>query len=61
MTELAQERFSFIELLHEVFFTRKGHGAYAYITVTEAMTLFDEYLVSGEQANQFINHYVRSI
>ena len=61
MLKLAQERIDFIELLNEVFFIRKGHGALAYVSITDVMTLFDEYLESGESAYQFINRYVRSI
>ncbi len=61
MSKLAQERIDFIELLNEVFFIRKGHGALAYVSITDVMTLFDEYLESGESAHQFINRYVRSI
>ena len=61
MTKLAQQRINFIALLHEVFFVRKGYGALAYISITDVLTLFDEYLESGESAYRFINRYVRSI
>ncbi len=60
MTRYTQERLDFLEDLHQSFFKRKGHGAYAYISVSEAMMLFDQYLNSNEQAGQFIDHYVRS-
>ncbi len=60
MTRQTQERLHFLESLHQTFFKRKGHGAYAFISVGEAMNLFDKYLESNEQAEQFIDHYVRS-
>ena len=50
-----------MDLLNEVFFIRKGHGALAYVSITDVMTLFDEYIESDESAYQFINRYVRSI
>lgn len=61
MSKLTQERISFIELLHEVFIKRTGHGAFAYISVSDAMSLFDSYLESKEDAGLFINRYVRSV
>lgn len=61
MSKLTQERISFIELLHEVFIKRTGHGAFAYISVSDAMSLFDNYLESKEDAGLFINRYVRSV
>jgi len=61
MSKIVQERINFIELLHEVFFTKKGHGALAFITAADMLVLFDEYLVSGEAASHFVNRYVRSI
>ena len=61
MSELTQERINFIELLHESFFRAKGYGAFAYISVSDALSLFDKYLDSNETANFFINRYVRSV
>ena len=61
MSGLAQERIYFIELLHESFFRKKGYGAFAYISVSDAMSLFDRYLDSNEAANFFISRYIRSI
>lgn len=61
MSKLTQERITFIELLHDVFIKRTGHGAFAYISITEAMDLFDESLDSNDSPNKFINQYVRSI
>ena len=61
MSELTLERIFFIELLHESFFRRKGYGAFAYISVSDAMSLFDRYLDSNEAANLFINRYVCSV
>jgi len=60
MSELTQERINFIELLHESFFRKKGYGAFAYISVSEAISLFERYLDSNESASFFINCYVRS-
>jgi len=61
MTELARNRIDFIEQLHETFMMRKGYGAFAYISVSDAMALFNKYLDSGQGTDQFINHYVRSV
>jgi hypothetical protein len=61
MTELTQKRINFIETLHEVFVTKKGFGAFAYISITEVMVLFDGFLNSNESADEFINRFVNSI
>ena len=61
MSKSAQEHITFMDLLNEVFYIRKGHGALAYVSITDVMALFDEYLESGESAYQFINQYVNSI
>ncbi len=61
MSKLTQDRITFIELLHDVFIKRTGHGAFATISVTEAMELFDSCLVSGQPTERFINQYVRSV
>ncbi len=61
MSNLAQDRTTFIELLHDVFITRKGHGAFAYISISEAMSLFEKYLASDVPAYRFINQFVRSV
>lgn len=61
MSALTQERINFIELLHESFFKWKGYGAFAYISVSDAMLLFERYLDSNEAASFFINRYVRSV
>ena len=60
MSELTQQRINFIELLHETFLMRKGHGAYAFISTSEAVLLFNNYLETSEPAEQFINQFVRS-
>lgn len=52
---------TFIELLHDVFIKRTGHGAFATISVTEAMELFDKCLASGQSTGRFVNQYVRSV
>jgi len=61
MTELAKSRIGFIDQLHETFLMRKGHGAFAYISVSETLLLFDRFLDSDESADLFINQFVRSI
>jgi len=61
MSELARNRINFIELLHERFLMKKGHGAFAYISVPSAITLFEDYLDSGEPADLFINRFVLSM
>ncbi|NOQ13841.1 MAG: hypothetical protein GQ583_05075 [Methyloprofundus sp.] len=61
MPELDQERINFIEQLHEIFLLNKGYGAFAYITVSDAINLFDQFLSSGEPADVFIRRFVRSI
>jgi len=61
MSKLAQDRTAFIELLHDVFIKKTGHGAFAYISITDAMSLFDDYSQSETTANIFINQFIRSI
>jgi len=61
MIKLTQDRIYFIELLHEAFFKRKGYGAFAYISISDAMSLFESYLESKQTAGHFINNYVRSV
>ncbi len=61
MTQLTLQRNAFIELLHEVYLRKTGHGAFAYISITEAMTLFEQYLVTNEPVKQFINRNLRSV
>ena len=61
MTQLIQDRIDFIEQLHEVFCIRKGRGAYAYISVSDAMSLYETYLDSTESVDFFVNRFVRSI
>ncbi len=61
MSKLTQDRMTFIELLHNVFIKKTGHGAYATISVTEAMELFDKCLASGQSNDSFVNQYVRSV
>ncbi len=60
MPELAQKRINFIAQLHEVFLINRGYGAFAYMSVTDVIQLFDKYLASGEPADIFINRYVKS-
>ena len=61
MSKIALERMTFIEILHEVFIKKTGHGAFAYVSVADTLNLFDEFLASGEPVNRFINQYVRSV
>lgn len=60
MSESTLNRHSFIDLLHEIFMMKKGHGAYAYISVSDALSLFNDYLESGQSAKSFISQFVRS-
>ena len=61
MSKVTQDRMTFIELLHDVFIKRTGHGAFATISVTEAMALFDKCVASSESPDRFINQFVRSV
>lgn len=61
MSELSQNRINFIDQLHEAFLTRKGHGAFAYLSSYEVLFLFDKFLHSNEAADLFINRFVRSV
>ena len=61
MTKLAQNRVDFIALLQDTFVISKGHGAFAYLSVVDVMTLFEQFVASNEPANRYINRYVRSI
>ncbi len=61
MSELEKSRFDFIEQLHHQFLIKKGHGAFAFISPSEAIKLFNDYLNSDEPADLFINRFVRSI
>ncbi len=61
MTDLTIERANFIEMVHQCFLKEKGFGAYAYVSVRDVMRLFDEFKVSEETANNFIQRYVKSI
>ena len=61
MTQITQDRIDFIEQLHEVFCIRTGRGAFAYISVTDAMSLYETYLDSTETVGLFVNRFVRSI
>ena len=61
MSELAQNRIMFIDQLHETFLMRKGHGAFAFISISDALSLFDKYTGSSESADLFISRFVRSL
>jgi len=61
MTQLTQERIIFVEQLHAMFFIKKGYGAFAFITIGDAMLLFDQYLDSNQSADKIIKNYVNSI
>ena len=61
MTRLTHQRIDFIELLNDTFVVRKGHGACAYVSITDIMTLFEKYLESNESTSKYINRYVSSI
>jgi len=61
MPEDSQNRIDFIDQLHDRFLMKKGHGAFAYISISTAITLFNNYTISEEPADIFINRFVRSI
>jgi hypothetical protein len=61
MSELAQNRINFIDQLHQAFLMRKGHGAFAYISISDALSLFDKYSECSESADLFISRFVRSL
>lgn len=61
MSNLAENRIIFIQQLHERFLMKKGHGAFAFISIVDAMALFDMYINSNESADSLINQYVHSI
>jgi len=61
MTELTQERLVFIEALHAVFMTKKGFGAFAFISIADVMRLFEQYKHSNESAQLLMRRYVNSI
>ena len=61
MSELAQNRINFIDQLHQTFLMRKGHGAFAFISVSDALSLFDKYSGTNESADLFISRFVRSL
>ncbi len=61
MSKLDKSRIEFIEQLHHRFLIKKGHGAFAFISPSKAIKLFNAYLDSDEPADLFINRFVRSI
>ena len=61
MSELAQNRINFIDQLPQTFLMRKGHGAFAYISTSDALSLFDKFIASNESADLFISRFVRSL
>jgi len=60
MTDLAINRIDFIERLHEAFLVTTGHGAFAFISPDEVLTLFDEYMDSELSVDLFTRQYARS-
>ncbi len=61
MNELAQRRINFLEHLHGAFLKKTGHGAFASMTISEAMSLFDTFTNSGESRELFINRIINAI
>jgi len=61
MSELAQERLVFIEALHAVFMTKKGVGAFAFVSIADVMRLFEQYKHSNESVKLLMRRYVNSI
>jgi len=60
MVDLAQSRINFIERLHEAFLSRKGHGAFAYMSATDVLLIFEDYLDSGEPIESFCGRLARA-
>jgi len=60
MTELTQERINLFEALHTAFLIKKGFGAFAFISITDAVKLFEQYKESNQSADLVIRRYVRS-
>jgi len=61
MSELSQNRINFIDQLHQTFLMKKGHGAFAFISISDALSLFDKYSESSESADLFISRFVRTL
>jgi hypothetical protein len=53
MTDLARSRIIFIDQLHAAFLSEKGHGAFAFMNITDALLVFEDYLDSGEPIELF--------
>jgi len=60
MTDLARSRIIFIDRLHDAFLSKKGHGAFAYMNVTDALLIFEDYLDSGEPIESFCDRLARA-
>jgi len=61
MTELDQQREDFFTKLHEVFLEKKGFGALAFISLVDAVDLFERYLTSEKSIDLFLRDYVETI
>ncbi len=60
MTDLARSRIIFIDQLHEAFLSEKGHGAFTYMNITDALLIFEDYLDSGEPFEAFCGRLARA-
>jgi len=61
MPDPIQNRTTFFNRLHEIFLMKKGQGAFAYISVYEALLLFNQYLDSKESADSVINKFISTL
>ena len=61
VTKLVFQGIVFISLLNDAFVVRKGHGAYAYVSIADVMIPFEKYLDSNESTSKYIKRYVSSI
>jgi len=60
MSDLARSRIIFIDQLHEAFLSEKGHGAFAYMNITDALLIFEDYLGSDEPFESFCGRLARA-
>jgi len=54
MSDLDSSRIDFIQQLHEAFLSKRGHGAFAYMSITDVLSLYDEYTDSTIALNTFV-------
>lgn len=60
MPELALNRMNFIDQLHEAFLVKKGYGAFAFMSPSDALLLFNQFSDSDQSADLFIGRFMHS-